>query len=336
MRDVFSTTPERSASRAFRTGFSEPGRGYFTHPMSQRDTQQKTERRAVRSDDESLSPRANELLTRELQAAVGSDEAVVPKDRPRREKQPHGGRSPFTAALSSNLPLIIVTFFVALVVGAVVALVTDQYWAVVVAAAVHAVGTLLVAAGAIALSTQTEHMDPAVAARLEEEGVGNPDAVLSDLVEEFAGAQEARGVPEVVSSGHNERTVAPEEDPGEATVEQRSAMTPTSAPTQVAGAKSGIAVLPWWVVIAVTVLTVAVALIVGGEMWVLPAIVIPLALGWIAVQKWMARGPDSSAESERPAGDTEGARRRLVPIGVFVVVGVVWFMVVIGLLGELV
>ena len=303
--------------------------------MSQRNPQQETERRAVRSDDESLSPRANELLTRELQAAVGSDEAVVPKNRPHRESKAHGGRSPFTAALKSNLPLIIVTFFVALVVGGIIAMVTDQYWAVVVAAAVHAIGTLAVAVGAIALTTQTEHMDPTVAARLEEEGIGDPDAVLSDLVEEFSGAQEARGVPEVVSSGHNERTVAPEEDPGRASVEQRSAMTPTSGRTEVAGADSSIAALPWWVVLGVTVLTVVVALVVGGDMWALPAIVIPISLGWIAVQKWMERGPRSSADSQRPTGDTNGARRRLVPVGVFVVAGVAWFMVVAGWLADL-
>lgn len=303
--------------------------------MSQRDSQQQTERREVRAEDESLSPRANELLTQELRSAVGSDEAVVPKDLPHRETQAHGGRSPFTAALSSNLPLILVTFFVALVVGGIIAMVTDQYWAVVVAAAVHAIGTLLVAAGAIALTTQTEHMDPNVAARLEEEGVGNPDAVLSDLVEEFSGAQQARGVPEVVSSGHNERTVTPEDDPARASVEQQSAMTPTSGRSDVAGSKSAIAALPWWVVLALTVLTVAVAVIVGDEMWALPAIVIPLALGWIALQKWMERGPDSSAESQRPPGDTGGARRRLAPITVFVVAGVIWFMVVGGWLADL-
>jgi hypothetical protein len=104
--------------------------------------------------------------------------------------------------------------------------VTGQYWAVVVACALHAVGTLVVAAGAIALTTRTEHVSPAVAARLEEEGVGDPDALLSDLVEEFAGAQEAQGVPEVISSGHNARTTTAEEDPARAAVEQRTAMTP--------------------------------------------------------------------------------------------------------------
>ena len=302
--------------------------------MSHPDTQD-TERRAVRSEDPSLSPRANELLTRELQAAVGDDEVVVPKDLPHRETEAHGTHSRFAATLSSNRTLVIVTFVTAFVLGAIIALVTEQYWAVVVACAAHAIGTLVVTAGAISLTTQTEHMDPTVAARLEEEGVANPDALLTDLVEEYAGAQEARGVPEVVSSGHNERSAAADEDVARSAVEQRSAMTPTSAPTSVAGANSSVAALPWWVVLALAILTVAVAAIQGGGMWALPAIVLPLALGWIGVQRWMARGPESAAGSQRPTGDTDRAQRRLAPIAVFVVAGVVWFMLVVGWLADL-
>jgi hypothetical protein len=302
--------------------------------MSQPQTQD-TERRAVRSEDPSLSPRANELLTREVRAAVGSDEVVVPKDLPHRETEAHGTHSGFVATLSANRTLVIVTFVAAFVLGGIIALVTEQYWAVVLACAVHAVGTLLVTAGAIALTTQTEHVDPRVAAQLEEEGVRDPDAVLSDLVEEFAGARDARGVPEVISSGHNERTAAAEDDAARSAVEQRSAMTPTSGRSEVAGANSSVAALPWWVVLAMSVLSVVVAVIVGGDMWALPAILIPLAVGWAALQKWMARGPNSSADSQRPAGDTQGARRRLAPILVFVAAGVVWFMLVVGWIADL-
>jgi hypothetical protein len=222
-----------------------------------------------------------------------------------------------------------------LVLGGVVGLVTEQYWAVVVACAVHALGTLVVAAAAIGMTTRTEHVRPTVAARLEEEGVGDPDGVLGELVEEFAGAQDARGVPEVVSSGHNDRTTAAGDDQARAAVEQQTAMTPTSAPTGVAGARSTVAALPWWLVLGATVVTIAVAAIVGGEMWALPAIVIPLVIGWIALQRWMSRGPGGSADSQRPAGDSAGARRRLLPVGALVVGGVVWFMVVAGWLADL-
>ena len=300
------------------------------------DQQQRTERRAVRSEDPSLSPRANELLTRELQEAVGADEVEVPAGQPERSSEPHATDSTVAATLASNRPLIIVTFLAALVVGGIVALVTGQYWAVILAAAVHAIGTVLVAAGAIHLTTETEHVTPTVAARLEEEGVADPDRVLSELVEDYAGAGDARGVPEVVGGGHNERSSAAEDDPARAAVEQRTAMTPTSGASPVAGSGSAVEALEWWIVGGLAVVSVAVAAIVGGEMWALPAIVLPLCAGWIALQYWMARAIGSaSATPERPAGDAPSGARRLLPVGAFVVAGVIWFMVVVGWIGDL-
>ena len=105
----------------------------------------------MRSQDPSLSEKANELLTQELRDAIGSDEVVVSKDVPRRSGGEHATRSTLTSTLSANRPLVLVTFLVMFVLGGVIALVTEQYWAVVLAAAMHAVGTLVVAAGAIAL-----------------------------------------------------------------------------------------------------------------------------------------------------------------------------------------
>lgn len=291
-----------------------------------------TERRSVRSEDPSLSDRANELLTHELREAIGTDEVVVPQDVPDRSSDRHATHSPFVATLTANRPILIVTFLVALVFGGVVALVTGQYWAVVVAAALHAVGTLAVAAGAIGMTTNIEHVDPTVAARLEEEGVADPDRVLSSLVEDYAGARDARGVPEVVSGGHNERTTAPEQDGARASVEQRTAMTPTSGGSSVAGSSSAIEALEWWIIGGLSVMSIAIAAIVGGDMWALPAILLPIAAGWIAVQLWMARGHGAS---DRPTGDERSARRRLVPLATFVVAGVVWFMVVVGWIADL-
>jgi len=296
------------------------------------ERQQQTERRAVRSRDPSLSPRANELLTRELQEALGTDEVVVPKDAPTHSREAHGTHSSVAATLASNRPILIITFLAALVVGGVVALVTGQYWAVILAAVLHATGTLVVTAGAIHLSTETEHVDPTVAAHLEEEGVADPDRVLSELVEDFAGAREARGVAEVVTSGHNARTRAPEDDRARAAVEQQTALTPSSGAAAVAGSRSAVAALAWWIVGALTLLSVVVAAIVGGEMWALPAVAVPLCGGWVAVQYRMARGRD---RSQRSPGDTQSGARRLVPIGVFVLAGVIWFMVVMGWIGDL-
>lgn len=286
----------------------------------------------MRSEDPSLSPKANELLTAELQEAIGAEEVVVPKDVPDRSKERHATHSSYVATLTANRPILIVTFLVALVLGGVIALVTEQYWAVVVAAALHAIGTLAVTAGAIGLTTQTEHVDPTVAARLEEEGVADPDRVLSELVEDFAGAQDARGVPEVITTGHNERTATAEQDQARSAVEQRTAMTPSSGGTAVGGSSSAVEALEWWVVGGLAVLSIAIPAIIGGEMWALPTIILPLTAGWIALQFWTARRRDTS---DRPTGDQQSARRRLVPFAAFIVAGVIWFMLVVGWIADL-
>jgi hypothetical protein len=168
------------------------------------NTSQQRKRRPVRSEDPSLSDSANELLTHELRAAIGAAEVVVSEDAPNRREDRHATRSRLGTTLSANRLILIVTFVAAVVVGGVVALVTEQYWAVVLAAALHAMGTLVVAGGAIELTTNIEHVSPAVAARLEEEGVADPDRVLSELIVDFADGRDARGVPEVITTGHNE------------------------------------------------------------------------------------------------------------------------------------
>src|SRR4051812_1389979 len=285
-----------------------------------------TERRFVRSADPSLSPEANRLLTEELQQVVGADEVEVPVDSPRRSEQPHGDRSLLVATLVSNRAIILVTFLAALVVGGIVSLATGAYVAVLVAVALHALGTLLVAAGAMQLTTEGEHVAPETAARLEEEGVGDPDRILNDLVEDYAGAPEAGGVPEVLGSGKNERTVDASDDPARATVEQRTALTPQARPGGSAGAGSAVEALTWWVVGGVAVLSIVFAFLVDRG-WALPLVLLPPCAGWVALQRWMAAG--QRAESRRPAGDDRGARRRLAPVVAFVVAGAVWFVFVL-------
>lgn len=321
--------PRPSLTTAARPGIRPPGRGY--PPTVGDERQPETERRTVRSDDPSLSPTANELLTRELREVVGAEEVDVPPDVPHRESEAHGGRPTLVATLDANRPIVLVTLLVALVVGGIVSLVTGQYWALLVAAGLHAIGTLAVAAGAIALTTRTEHVAPTVAARLEDEGVTDPDAVLSELVQEYGGSREARGVPEVVTSGHDERTAATEQDRAGAAVEQQTAMTPTSRGTEAGGEGSAIEALQWWITGAAAVVSIVVAAVVGGGMWALPAIVVPLCAGWLALQTWLARG----GGVQRRSGDSTVARRALLPVGAFIVAGVLWFMLVIGWIGDL-
>jgi hypothetical protein len=287
-----------------------------------------TERRFVRSEDPELTPEANRLLTEELREVVGRDEVEVPRDTPHRAEEAHGTHSPLAGTLVSNRPLIIVTLLAAVVVGGIISLATGYYVAVLLAVGLHALATLLVAAGAIQLTTQVEHVAPETAARLEQEGVADPDRVLTELAEEFAGATEAGGVPEVIGSGNNEQTTTAQDDPARDMLEQRTAMTPQSGSGPAAGEGSAIALLPWWVVIGVMVVSV-VAIPFFSQGWLVPLILVPIGLGWMALQRWMAHA--DRARSARPVGDSAGARRRLAPIAVFVVLGAVWFMLVMQL-----
>src|SRR3954471_16955823 len=154
--------------------------------------------RDVRVDDPGLSPEANQVLTRELQEAVGADRVTVPAERADDlGRLGERTRPTFAAALGSNRVLIAITFVVLLIVGVIVALTTGSWWAVVAAAAVHAAGTLIIISMALRLSTEVEHMAPEAAAQLEAEGVADPDRALSDLVEQYSQEPEARGAAEV-------------------------------------------------------------------------------------------------------------------------------------------
>ncbi len=80
-------------------------------------------------------------------------------------------------------------FLAGLVIGAIVGLATGSGWALVVALLVDACATAIVAFGAILLATEVEHVSPSRAARLEREGVRDPDEKLTELVQQYAGAR---------------------------------------------------------------------------------------------------------------------------------------------------
>src|SRR4051795_5490162 len=88
--------------------------------MPDRRTASDTERRFVRSEDPSLTPEANRLLTEELQEVVGAEEVEVPAGTPRRSDEAHAVHSPLVTTLLSNRPILIVTLLAAVVVGAIV------------------------------------------------------------------------------------------------------------------------------------------------------------------------------------------------------------------------
>lgn len=189
--------------------------------MPRHDEQQ----REVRSADPSLSPETNQRLTEELREAVGSDRVAVPADRPDERGEAHGTHSTAVAAAGHNRAAILTAALVLLVVGAIVAITTGSWWimAAAVVLDVIAVGALL--ATTTRMTTAVEHPSANLAARMEDEGVADPDGLMTELVDEFS---EESGETE-------EREVTSHEDSSEATSEQRSAVTPSSERSRPAG-----------------------------------------------------------------------------------------------------
>jgi hypothetical protein len=303
----------------------------------------KTVRREVRSEDPSLSREANRLLTDELREVVGSEQVEVPAGTPDRHDQPHGGRAPLLATLTANRILVAISFAALVTVGVILSLATGSWWALVVACGMHAVGTLLIASLAIHMTTEVEHVDPTTAARLEAEGVSDPDRVLSELAADYAGAQQAHGAVEVVSTGHNDNLADPDREPAQAALQQRTAMTPSARGSSPAGSGSVIGLMPVAVVAGLLVVTLAAAIAEGGLVWAVPAIVWAAAAAWLAVVLRVdGRAEEQAAREGRPLHDAGpdrspgdhavAARSRLAPVMAVVVIGVVGFCILVALL----
>jgi hypothetical protein len=296
------------------------------------------ERRPVVSEDPSLSPEANRLLTEELREAVGADEVRVPRDTPPQGRQRRGAHGGVAEALSANRILIAITFFALLVVGAIVSLATGSWWAVVVAAVVHALATFVVIATLASAATQTEHVDPATAAKLADEGVADPDAQLSDLVERYSDADSGEGAAELATTGRNEQTAVPGEEPARAATQQRTALTPAGTPTRPAGGGSGIErLMPKWFVAAAMALAVIVGLLspaLGARSLIVPAIGLPLGALWLLLQASMDGDREERAGAEdRVAPSRPGSRARMLAIMAAIVVAVGAFVLVMGWVG---
>jgi Flp pilus assembly protein TadB len=127
---------------------------------------------------------ARDALRGELREAVGPEAAERAEGRGALDDALDADRpQTVLGVLSESRALVAITFFVALIVGAVIALITGSWWFLLVALVLHAVGTVVVVATALTLASQAESPDPRTAARLEELGVTNPDAALNRAVD---------------------------------------------------------------------------------------------------------------------------------------------------------
>jgi Flp pilus assembly protein TadB len=127
---------------------------------------------------------ARDALRGELSDVVG-EEAAARAERKGALDQAIDGDRPksVTGAFKEARPLIAISFFTALIVGAVIALITGSWWFLLVALVLHAVGTVVVVSTALRLASQVESTDPRTAAALEARGVSDPDAALNHAVE---------------------------------------------------------------------------------------------------------------------------------------------------------
>ena len=291
-----------------------------------------TELRDVESADPSLSPAANELLTAELREAVGAERVEVPRGTPRPRR--HADAGPLGAQFAVNRILLAITFFATLVVGAIVSIALGSWLFVVIACIVHAVGTFAVLTILATAARQTEHVDPGVAARLEEEGVADPDVAFSDMVAAYGAGQPADGIAATVTTGANEQTVQPHEQPARAAAQQRTVQTPAGTPTEPAGDGSAMdRVLLRGLAAALALLAVAggvLAIWLGPRMLAIPAIVLPLIAIWVVLQERM--GGDREQSQGEPA---PGARGRTIASVAATILLVGGFVALMGWLGHL-
>jgi Flp pilus assembly protein TadB len=251
--------------------------------------------REVRADDPNLSPEANRLLTEELQDAVGTDRVRLPRDQADDAGRVKGsGEGKLGALLASNRLFLAVTFVALVIVGVIVSLATHTWWAVVAACGVHALGTLLVGSLTLRLSTEVEHVDPSTAARLEDEGVGDPDRALSDLVEAYAAAESPATGDGTVSDDHNRVTAEPADAPLRSAAEQKRAMTPAGTPVGPSGGSpvssdgdhGSPVLLPLLAVGASVIVGVVAAIALGGIAWLAALMLVGAAIGWFLLTRY--------------------------------------------------
>jgi hypothetical protein len=283
-----------------------------------------SEVRDVRAEDPGLSPETNQRLTAELREVVGSDRAEVPADRPHASRGEHPQQHGASAHFELNWFQLVRMSAIVLTFAAIIALITNNWWVLALAAGVHALGTMTVGLTIVRVTTTSERPSPTVAAAMAEEGVRNPDEHFSRMVEEFRDEPE-RGASEVISPDFNERSAPADTDTAAAAAEQSSAMTPTSQPSEPSGAGGAPDALVWATMVSLLVLSIALPPLTGGGwMWLLTAVMVPLIVGWAVFQRAMITRRNQLHET------LQGGHGPLVAIAVCTAAAVAVFCAVVA------
>jgi hypothetical protein len=279
------------------------------------------EEREVRVEDPRLSESANARLTDEVREVLGTDHVEVPRDRPHPslgEEVPHASTG---AVFVEHRAVLIVLFCFLITFGAILSLITHDWWFLPLAAVAHAAGTMIVLVTALRFTTSRERPHPTTVALLESEGITDPEGHFSDLVSEFSDG-DRRGGNDLLAADASERTVSSQQDPVRASAEQQTAMTPTAMPSKAVDSGS----LPWVIaatlISGVVIASLVLAIALGGAYWFAPAILVPSGVLWLVMRRLTAPVDDPALEQ---------ARRRWVPwvfmIGTVVLVGIFCLLV---------
>jgi hypothetical protein len=102
-------------------------------------------------------------------------------------------RSRFATLISENQLMIGITLAVAIVFGVVLSVFLNSWVFLAVAVLVHAFGTLATTALAVWMATSGDKPDPRTVARLEEQGVTDPEQALNDAVHNVRSGGEGKG-----------------------------------------------------------------------------------------------------------------------------------------------
>jgi hypothetical protein len=182
-----------------------------------------THRRSPDDSRRGSGERPAEILDQELENATGQkvDDGVArgALDEP---------APTFASTLSANKLLVGITFAVVVVVGAILALATDAWWAVVLAALVHATATVIVIGVALRLTSQVEKPDPATVARLEDAGVADPEAKMNQAIRSMADDEEERPEAQILEENQGDPSRREAHDPADDIVQQQVSNTPSS------------------------------------------------------------------------------------------------------------
>jgi hypothetical protein len=250
------------------------------------------ERREVRAADPHLSEETNTRLTEELREVIGAAEVEVPVGRERVAEGEYDVRSTWSGYLTQNRVNVVRLLLIALTFGAIIALATNVWWLLPLAAGVHALGTTVVTLATVHLTTISEHPSATLSAALTEQGISGADEHFTRMVDEFRPVTSGEG-GDILSSGHDELGTSPLQNAAVAGAEQSRALTPSSGPAEPTPAGGTPDYLIWTTVAGLFVASFIVPALSGtAAMWLLPVVTVPLLGGLTWLELTMGRNPE--------------------------------------------